>query len=205
MAESPETRASLLIRLAEPSDQAAWSDFVRIYEPVVMRLAMRRGMQACDAQDLCQEVMTRVAQSIAKWNPQRERGSFRSWLVTVTRNLVIDHFRKQLRRPGLISEMALDAVDAPAALPSEFEREEERQIFLWAAEKARENFTQSTWLAFWMTCVDGQSPQAVAQRLELSVGAVYIARSRVMARLRDIVQSAECSESITKRFSGEPS
>lgn len=203
MTESPETRPSLLIRLAEPSDQAAWSDFVAIYEPVVMRLAMRRGLSACDAQDLCQEVMTRVAQSIAQWNPQRERGSFRSWLATVTRNLVIDHFRKQLRRPDLISETALDGVDAPAALPSDFEREEERQIFLWAAEKARENFTESTWMAFWMTGVDGQSPQAVAQRLEMSVGAVYIARSRVMAKLREIVQTASSSASIGQRFPGE--
>ncbi|MBX3419851.1 MAG: sigma-70 family RNA polymerase sigma factor [Pirellulaceae bacterium] len=201
MTESPDTRPSLLLRLAEPADQVAWEDFVQIYEPVVVRMAMRRGLQASDAHDLCQEVMTRVARTIANWNPDRERGSFRSWLATVTRNLVIDHFRKQQRRPSLPGESALADINAPAE-QALFEQEEERQIFCWAADRARQSFTDTTWQAFWLTCVENQSPQAVAEQLELSVGAVYIARSRVLAKIKEVVQQMEGTSVNLQRLGG---
>ncbi len=201
MTESPDTRPSLLLRLAEPVDQVAWEDFVQIYEPVVVRMAMRRGLQAADAHDLCQEVMTRVARSIANWNPDRERGSFRSWLATVTRNLVVDHLRKEQRRPSLPGELALADINAPTEIAL-FEQEEERQIFCWAGERARQSFTDTTWQAFWMTCVENHTPQTVAEQLELSIGAVYIARSRVLAKIKELVQQMEGTSVNLKHLGG---
>ncbi len=190
----PETRHSLLLRLAEPCDLTAWQDFLQTYEPVIMRLAMRRGLQLSDAQDLCQEVLTRVAKTAESWNPDSQRWSFRGWLTKVTRNLVVDHFRKQQRQPATPGETLIHRMDERAANvpPNElFDIEERRQIFLRAAESARSGFSQNTWSAFWKTCVENHPPQSAADQLGLSVGAVYIARSRVLAKIRVAVEGMD--------------
>ena len=189
MNEIPETRNSLLLRLADPANEAAWQDFVQIYEPVIVRMAMRRGLQVSDAQDLSQEVLTRVARTIGKWNPEREQGSFRGWLAKITRNLVVDYFRKQSRQPNTVSDSALAEQSSPVEADL-FAAEEQHQIFCWAGDRARRNFSETTWSAFWSSCVDGKTPQATAKLLDISVGAVYIARSRVLAKIKEIVEQA---------------
>lgn len=192
--ESPTTRVSLLLRLTEPADQQAWFDFVTLYEPVIVRMAMKRGLQLSDAQDLCQEVLTRVSRAISQWQPGVEYGSFRGWLARVTRNLVIDHFRQRQRQPFAGGEVDLSRVPAEAA-DETFDHEARQQMFVWAAERSRARFSESSWQAFWLTAVERRGPRDVAQLLGLSVGAVYIARSRVLAHLRSQVQD------VTREFS----
>jgi RNA polymerase sigma-70 factor (ECF subfamily) len=190
MNNSPETRHSLLLRLAQPNDLEAWQEFVAIYEPVVVRLAMRRGMQLSDAQDLCQEVLTRVAKLAETWVPDARRGKFRGWLARVARNLVIDHFRRNQRMPLTTSvEMeVLDGVGSTDPAASQFEFEERKQIFLRAAELAKGQFSEPTWQAFWRTSVENRRPLQVAEELQMTTGAVYVARSRVLASIRKIVE-----------------
>jgi RNA polymerase sigma-70 factor (ECF subfamily) len=72
-----------------------------------------------------------------------------------------------------------------------FDTEYRRQLFRWAAEQIRGEFRETTWDAFWRTCVDGCEIKQVAEQLDVSVGAVYIARSRVLARLRERVSQIE--------------
>ena len=76
MAEPPATRYSLILRLRDPGDVAAWHEFVTLYEPLILRLAARKGLQDADAQDLCQEVFTAVARAIEHWDPIRPAGRF---------------------------------------------------------------------------------------------------------------------------------
>ncbi len=196
MGENPETRNSLLLRLTEPANEAAWHDFVQIYEPVIVRMAMRRGLQVSDAQDLSQEVLTRVARNISKWNPEREQGSFRGWLAKITRNLVVDYFRKRSRQPNTVSDSVLADQSSPLEVDF-FAAEEQHQIFCWAGEKARRSFSETTWLAFWTSCVEGKTPQETAKLLDVSVGAVYIARSRVLAKIKEIVEHSGAELSVT--------
>ena len=59
----------------------------------------------------------------------------------------------------------------------------ERQLLEWAAEQIRDQFQPSTWQAFWLTAVEGQPPQAVAETLGMTVGVVYVAKSRITKRL----------------------
>src|SRR5262245_34553802 len=80
------TRASLLLRIRDPGDRMAWNDFVQLYAPLVHSYGMHCGLQDADAADLVQEVLPRVARAIGKFEYDRERGSFRGWLLTVTRN-----------------------------------------------------------------------------------------------------------------------
>ena len=66
-----------------------------------------------------------------------------------------------------------------------------RELFRWAAQRVRQNVTETTWQAFWLTAVQNQSVDDVALQLNLNSGAVYIARSRVLAKLRLEVQKWE--------------
>ena len=187
MDEPPATRCSLIVKLRDPADTTAWREFVAIYEPLIYRLARRKGLQDADAQDLCQEVFRSVAAAVERWDPAR--GSFRGWLSRIARNLLINFVtrrRFQLRGSGATSVQ--DLLEAqPSADPSAtalFEAEYRRQVFRWAADEVRGEFAPTTWQAFWQTAVDDRPPVEVATELRLSVGAVYVARSRVLARLK---------------------
>jgi RNA polymerase sigma-70 factor (ECF subfamily) len=187
MEESPATRRSLIVKLRDPADSAAWSEFVSIYEPLVYRLARHKGLQDADARDVCQEVFQAVARAIDRWEPGR--GSFRGWLSRIARNLLINFLtRRQHQSQGSGATSVQELLEAQPALDSSatalFEAEYERCLFRWAAEEIRSEFTPATWQAFWHTAVDDRSPSEVATDLGISVGAVYIARSRVLSRLR---------------------
>ncbi len=196
MPHTPETRASLLIRLKDRRDSAAWSEFLDIYEPLIYRLARRRGLQDADAVDVTQQVLMAVATKVEDWNPDQSRGSFRGWLFQVARNLSINMILHRRRHPAAAGDSGiqelLNQVPAPSAEDSSlFDAEYRRSLFHYAAGQVRKEFHETTWAAFWNTCVDNQPIPTVARQLDLSVGAVYIARSRVLARLRQKVEQLE--------------
>lgn len=196
MTDSPATRQSLLVRLRNPRDGQAWSEFVAIYTPLIDRLARAKGLQAADSADLAQDVFRAVAGAIDRYDPDPARGSFRSWLFRIARNLMINLLAARRIRPQATGDSdvqeLLECVPAPdSALTAFFDLEYRRRIFLWAADQIHGEFRPSTWQAFWLTAVDGQDPRTAAQACSISVGAVYIARSRVMARLKSIIEELE--------------
>ena len=196
MTDSPVTRQSLLVRLRNPRDGQAWSEFVAIYSPLIERLARANGLQAADAADLAQEVFRAVAGAIDRYDPDPARGSFRGWLFRIARNLMINLLAARRIRPQATGDSdvqeLLECVPAPnSAETAFFDLEYRRRLFLWAADQVHSEFRPSTWQAFWLTAVDGQDPHAAAQACGISVGAVYIARSRVMARLKSIIEQVE--------------
>jgi RNA polymerase sigma-70 factor (ECF subfamily) len=187
MNDLPATRHSLIVKLRDPADSAAWGEFMAIYEPLVYRLGRLKGLQDADARDLCQEVFHAVAKAIERWDPGR--GSFRGWLSRIARNLLINFLtRRQHQYHGSGASSIRDLLEAQPALDASatalFEAEHERRLFQWAAEEVRGEFTPATWQAFWQTALEDRPPGKVAAELGLSVGAVYVARSRVLSRLR---------------------
>ncbi len=193
MEDAPKTRHSLLLRLRDTQDARAWSEFVAIYEPLVYRLARKRGLQHADALELSQEVLLAVAKSIDRWRCDPACGSFRGWLFRVTRNLMINLLVKQRRHPQAVGDTDFQRLLAQVADPASeesvvFDLEYRRSVFRWAAERVKAEFRPATWQAFWQTSVEGHAAKDVAHQLHLSVGAVYVARSRVMARLRACVE-----------------
>lgn len=188
MTQSPETRLSLLARLSDRVDGQAWAEFVEIYEPLIYRLARRKGLQDADAREVTQDVLLAVAGAIDGWEPTAGKGSFRAWLFRIARNLVINLRVKQSRHPRGTGDTEvlrwLEEQPAPSADVSQLVEEEyRRQIFRAAAERIRTAFKRKTWQAFWRTCVDGEPIRTVASELQMTAGAVYVARSRVIARL----------------------
>lgn len=186
MADIPATRASLLVRLRDRLDESAWREFVQLYAPVVYRFARRRGLQDADAADLTQEVLRSVSGSVAAFDSAK--GPFRGWLFTVAHRRLHDLMHQRQRQPvGSGAHATVQFLnDVPAQDDEAFwDQEYERQLFRLAAERIRPGVAESTWQAFWRTGVDGKSGQEVAQSLGLSVAAVYLAKSRVMVKLKE--------------------
>lgn len=191
MNSNPDTRVSLIARICDVDDEDAWTEFVQIYQPVVQRFIQRHSLQYADAAEVTQEVLTRVAKSIESWDGDQERSSFRGWLYRITRNKTIDFLRRTKRERSKhagqdcgLSQFA----DPSVSEANRFQAEYEKQLFHWAARKVRPSIKPVTWKAFWMSAVEGQAISDVAKRLNIKCGAVYVARSRIMARLSKLIQ-----------------
>jgi len=192
--QAPQTRTSLILRLRNPEDLRAWQEFVEIYQPVIHSLALKRGLQSADADDVTQEVLSRVAGAIGEWDPDSGKGSFRAWLATVTRNLAVQFFREKQRRPvtGIDSLIGGLAEEGGNQLDGEdFDQESERQLFLWAARKVQGRFEKRTWQAFWLTAVEGCDVASVAEQVGSTKAQVYVSRSRVMSLLKQTIEKTD--------------
>jgi RNA polymerase sigma factor (sigma-70 family) len=193
MADPPSTRPSLLLRLRDNQDHAAWTEFGEVYGPLIYGFFRRQGLQDADAADVMQEILRVVAVAIKQLEYDPERGSFRAWLFVVARNQLL-RFRARQDRPGRgtgdsSDQRRLEDVPAREDEPdAEWDEEYERRRFAWAAERVRGQVQPATWQAFWRTAVEGQSGQEVAEALGMSVAAVYLAKSRVMARLKQEIR-----------------
>jgi len=191
----PETRPSLLLRIRDPANHAAWDEFAAIYRPVICRMAGFRGMQEADAEDLAQQVLMAIAGAIERWEVDPERASFRTWLKRVANNAILNALTRGVpdRASGdddirwfLEQRPERDGPELDQ-LKTEFRRE----TFLRAARQIRDEFTDETWNSFWLTAVQGMEVEAVAREVGRTRGSVYASRSRVMKRLRQKVERCE--------------
>ena len=195
MTPTPSTRPSLLLRLRDPRDHEAWVSFIALYEPTAYRLLRRHGLQDADAREIMQELFLAVSRSIDRWDPDKERGSFRGWLRRVTRNLLINWLKRRARGAivaGTDMQALLDMVPADdGAESAEFDRELRRALFHRAAEQVRREVQPTTWQAFWETNVLGTSLADAAVKLGMTVGAIRVAKCRVLARMRRAVSELD--------------
>ncbi len=190
------TRASLLARLADPQDRSAWQQFVELYGRVVYGFVRQRGLQDADAADLTQEVFLAIARVAGRWQYDPQKGSFRGWLFGITRNQLANFLQHRRAAPvgsgDSNAQRRLEQQPSPGSdLEAAWEQEYQQQLFRLAAAEAQDHFAPTTWQAFWRTAVEGQSAAAAAAELGLSVGAVYVARSRVLARLSERVRELQ--------------
>jgi RNA polymerase sigma-70 factor (ECF subfamily) len=197
MQESPATRASLLVRLRDGGDVDAWQLFVRLYAPVIYGFARKRGLQDADAADLMQEVLRSVSSAVARLEYDPVRGTFRGWLFTVTRNKVFNFLESRNRREQASGDSRVQQrleQHADGDLSADWEADYQRTLAAQAMERVKGEFQAATWAAFIQTAVEGRAPAQVASRIGLSVGAVYVAKSRVIARLRQEVERLQEDE-----------
>lgn len=195
----PETRDSLILRLPDRRDIEAWDQFVSIYEPLVYRLARAKGFQDADAREVVQEVLIAVSRAVDRWEADARRGRFRDWLFRIARNLMINVATRRRFRSIASGEIDLDdllqgQIDPASSESTTFDLEYRREVFHWAAEQVRGQVKERTWQAFWLSNVESQTVDQVAESLGMSIGAVHIARSRVLGRMRNMVKSFERNE-----------
>ena len=183
------TRPSLLLRLRDSSDSEAWRTFVETYTPLVYAYCRRRGLQASDVADLTQEVMTQVMRSIASFSYQPDRGRFRDWLGAVTRSKILQFLRRDARAgkdAGAMAEELMREVEVPESDTLWTEGFQARVLEV-ALVRCRPDFEETTWRLFERLWVDGESARTVAEELDVPLGSVYVAKSRVLKRLREEV------------------
>lgn len=177
------TPPSLFEQLRGPAPADAWARFVHLYTPLLLRWADRRGVPPADRADLAQDVFVAVYRALPKFEYNPDLG-FRRWLYTVAANKWRDACRKKLPVPLADDDPRLDGVAGgdPAELVSETEY---RAILAArAAQLIRTEFSPTAWSAFWNTAVEERGAAEVASELGMTANAVYLARARVLARLR---------------------
>ena len=187
MTDTPTTQASLLVRLGDAADAPAWGQFVDLYAPPVYACDRRHGLQDADAADVTQDVLRAVHGAFRRGDYDPNRGPIPRLAHRHRAEQARDHARRAgMRKPP---ECRLDDIAAADADPAAiFEQECERRLFAWAAEQVRGRFQPATWQAFWRSAVDGASGKAVAAELGMTVAAVYLAKGRVMAALREQIE-----------------
>lgn len=168
-------------------DPETWSRLVHTFSPVVYRWCRASGISDSDAADVVQDVFSAVARGIVGFERKKARGSFRSWLATITRNKVRDYFRSQ--RPHPQAAGGTDAHRWMEQQPEDLEsticpETAKSPILRNVLEQVRAEFETMTWDAFWKTTVEGQSATSVAESLGIAVASVYQAKSRILRRLR---------------------
>ena len=197
MSDAPATRLSLLLRMRDARDHEAWHSFVELYAPLVYRFACKRGLQDADAADLTQDVLRSVANAMKNGNYDPARGSFRGWLHTVTRNAVYKFLRGGQRQPigsgDTQQQVRLEQIEAPNE-QEDWDYEYEKRLFAWACNEVRGEFQENTWQAFWQTAVDSVSVKKVAETLGMSVGSIYVAKSRILTRIKERIEQTELSQ-----------
>ena len=186
----PKTRHSLIVRLRDEQNEAAWEDFVIAYEPFLQRLTQRMGVPERDIPDVVQQVLLAVARSLDGWKDDGASGSFRRWLATVSRNIVIKFMTRERRHVS--ASGGTDFVRQMHEVPSDPDEQQlrryEHEMIVWAAEQVRDQFMATSWTAFWATTIEGRPVGEVAEELGISAGSIYMSRSRILARIRSRVQ-----------------
>ena len=180
------TPTSLLLRLRQPGDHEAWTRLVTLITPLLLGWGHRVGLSRDDADDLAQEVLALLVQKLPEFHYDRTK-SFRGWLRQVTLN----KWRQRQRRlvPATLAEgdELLDELECPEAEAiSDVEYRE--HLVARAMELMRAEFKPTTWRACWECVVSGRSAKDIGRELGMTVGAVYVAKCRVLARLREELQ-----------------
>jgi RNA polymerase sigma-70 factor, ECF subfamily len=182
------TSRSLLARVHE-NDSAAWDRLVALYTPLVWHWCRKLDLPRQEAADVFQEVFRAVAVHIRNFHRNRPGDTFRGWLRTITRNKVHDHFRTQNREPRAAGGSAARVWWSRVPESREMDKADEADecydlLFHTALTLIKAEFQERTWLAFWRVVVEGRTPQSAAQELNMSPGAVRVAKCRVLHRLR---------------------
>jgi len=183
------TSLSLLDRV-RAKDQAAWERLVGLYTPLVDWWCRRYRLQDADLADVRQKVFLAVAHGIKEFRRAQDSGSFRGWLHTITRTRVYDHWRTAAREAATggsdaheqMLQLSTEQQNEPAAAS---EAEEHGILYRRAVQLIATDFEETTRKAFWMVVVEDRKPGEDAQELGISPNAVYLARARVLAHLRE--------------------
>jgi len=198
---SLNTRETLLLRLRDSADDAAWREFVEIYSPLLCRYCQKRGLPDADVADVVQQVMRSVAVAMKNFEYDPVKGKFKGWLFTALRRTLGNHFKAQAKRPltAADTQMLRRLEETPdEGEVNDWELDYQRELLAWAMEKVKPEFAVRIWSAFERTAVQGQEPAAVAAEIGMSKNSVAVAKHRVMTRLREKARSVDA-----ERWEGE--
>jgi RNA polymerase sigma-70 factor (ECF subfamily) len=185
--------SSLLDRLID-RDAEAWKRVVRLYYPLVRAWCQRGGLQSHDAADVSQEVFRALASNVGRFRREGGQNSFRGWIYGITQRQLMAYWRKQKKQPAALggseahqwfAEFAEAGSAVDGALSSIAAPNDRQAVIERALQLLRRGVADRTWQAFWRAAVEGHAPADIAADLGISVNAVYVAKARLLARLRE--------------------
>ncbi|MBI3858467.1 MAG: sigma-70 family RNA polymerase sigma factor [Planctomycetes bacterium] len=188
---SPTGTSSSLLDRVRADEAGAWDRLVALYAPLLYHWCRRWRIQEEDLADVFQEVFKTLVVHLADFRHDRKGATFRGWLFTITRNKVLDHFRRKAHDAegagGTEGQQRLAQIPAPDPVPESEPEEAEaiRALYHRGLKLIEGEFEPQTWKAFWKTAVEGRAPREVAAELSMTPGAVRVAKSRVLQRLRE--------------------
>jgi RNA polymerase sigma-70 factor (ECF subfamily) len=185
------TRQSLLLR-AQTGDAKAWQDLVALYRPLIVGWLRRQGIRPHEVDDLSQDILLTVVRSLPGFSHSGRHGAFRCWLRTIMRARLSEFWARFWKAPARPADDAADLerilreIEDPASeLNRQWDEEHDQYVLRCLLDQMEMEFEPATVRAFRRLALDGAPGAEVAQELGLSVGAVYVARSRVLKRLRE--------------------
>lgn len=179
------TPLTLLEQLRQPAcGPEHWGRFVDLYSPLLFEWARRSGVPAGDAPDLVQNVLVTLIRRLPAFE-RRPGGSFRGWLWAVLKNCWADDCRARARQPAIAGAVNPDHYEAPDPVVELSEVEYRQYLTRRLIRVLERDFPERTWRAFWGHVVEGRRAADVAAELGTSANAVYLARGRVLQRLRE--------------------
>lgn len=176
-----DTRSSLLRRIRDRADRSGWSEFDRLYRPLLIRYARLRGVGAEQAEEVAQHCLTILADRMTDF---RRRRSFRGWLKRMVEHKVADHFRDRRRREKLLHVTAREEGSNSNPGEDSWQRQWNRTHLRYCLARLREDFSPHTLAAFELYVLQGLPVRDIAARLGMTRGQIYVAKARVLRRLR---------------------
>ncbi len=181
------TSATLLERVRDPADAEAWRRFFTLYAPLLERYARALGLGGADALEVRDECLAVVAARMPAFRYASDRGGFRAWLHALARGKVIDRLRRSAATPA--SARDLDEHAAVALSPDEaWEQAWRREHLRWALDQVRRRVPERAYAVFSMLLLDELDVAEVRRRTGMNANQVYLAKSRVMRRVRDLLR-----------------
>jgi|JI6StandDraft_1071083.scaffolds.fasta_scaffold52801_3 RNA polymerase sigma factor (sigma-70 family) len=177
------TNPSLLVRLRDVQDRQAWSLFVEIYGPLIFAYCRRRNLQVSDAADVAQEVFAILTKALPSFEYRPDRGRFRDWLGTITHRELIRFWKRQERsnrQQSASGQADVESAEDRQVWESHFQSE----ILDTAMKRIECSFEPDTWEMFHRVWIRGESAEKVACAMQMKIGSVYVAKSRVLKSLR---------------------
>jgi RNA polymerase sigma-70 factor, ECF subfamily len=206
MSDYPVTDPELIAAIADRGQQDAWYEFERIYAPALLVTLIKRGLTRTDAEECCQRIFAKLILAVDRYEHDGRPASFRRWLYRVARNETTSFLRQQAHHPNTLSPSGLlqreiddsgrPIVSKPtttgsASFEAEIEMEYCKNVFLEASTVVQAEVSSKQWQAFWRTMVEAEPTHQVAKNLNMSVGAVYVAKGRILKKLQSIVKRWE--------------
>jgi len=178
----PETRASLLATIQSDGTATAWHEFFDRYAPAVQRVALLRGLEAHDADDVVQQVMLAIMGHIERFNYDRDRGRFRQWVRTIAENKIRD-----LRRADLARTRGEERLESDCEIDAEKLWQEQwyLQDILFCLDEVAADFAPRQIEAFRLVVMEDATVAAVATQLNMSPGQIYSSRAQILCRIRE--------------------
>ena len=176
-------------RLRLGGDTEAWGRMFELYRPLLMAWLRKYDVQAADADDLVQEVLLAVSTGLKSFDHNGRTGAFRTWLRNIHVNRLRTFWGARNRRPLAAGDSDIERrltqlEDSASATSRLWDRQHDLFVLQQLLELSRARFSPETWTAFTRVALNGERPEIVAREMGLSLNAIFIAKSRVLSRLR---------------------